>query len=107
MVLSEIWDEVLDRFEGKGQIPLMTIHKNKRMEFRPVVFFGLDGQSWWSLKLNKAEEMNSFFVALTTAEQRVFFTCCAERGQRIGWLEELLGDAVPNIMGGPAEIRPA
>lgn len=33
MAPSETWDEVLDRFEGKGQIPLMTIHKSKGMEF--------------------------------------------------------------------------
>lgn len=107
MAPSETRDEVLDRFEGKGEVPLMTIHKSKGMEFHPVVFFGRDGQRWWSLKLNKAEEMNSFFVALTRAEQRAFFTCCAERGHWIGWLEELLGDAVPKIMGGPAEILPA
>lgn len=107
MALSDTWEEVLDRFEGKGQIPLMTIHKSKGMEFHTVIFFGLDGQSWWSLRPRNAEEMNSFFVALTRAEQRAFFTCCAERGQRIGWLEELLGDAVPRIMGGPVEIVPA
>ncbi len=81
----------------------MTIHKSKGMEFHTVIFFGLDGQSWWSLRSKTAEEMNSFFVALTRAEQRAFFTCCTERGQRIGWLEQLLGDSVPRIMGGPTK----
>lgn len=103
MSASRAWEEVLDRFEGKGQVPLMTIHKSKGMEFHTVIFFGLDGQSWWSLRSKAAEEMNSFFVALTRAEQRAFFTCCTERGQRIGWLEELLGDSVPRIMGGPTK----
>lgn len=101
MSASRTWEEVLDRFEGKGQVPLMTIHKSKGMEFHTVIFFGLDGQSWWSLRSQSAEEINSFFVALTRAEQRAFFTCCMERGRRIGWLEELLGDAVPKIAGGP------
>jgi hypothetical protein len=96
------WGEVLDRFEGKGQVPLMTIHKSKGMEFHTVVFFGLDGKSWRDLASGKREEANSFFVALTRAEQRAFFTCLAERGRRIGWLEDLLGDAVPRIVGGPS-----
>ncbi|GJE19503.1 UvrD-helicase domain-containing protein [Methylobacterium marchantiae] len=106
MSASRDWQEVLDRFEGKGQVPLMTIHKSKGMEFHTVVFFGLDGQSWWSLKPMNTEEMNSFFVALTRAEQRAFFTCCAERGRPIGWVEELLGDAVPRVIGGPVDTIP-
>lgn len=106
MSASRTWVEVLDRFEGKGQVPLMTIHKSKGMEFHTVIFFGLDGQSWRSLGSGDAEETNSFFVALTRAEQRAFFTCCVERGRRIGWLEKLLGDAVPRVIGGPPEAIP-
>lgn len=75
----------------------MTIHKSKGMEFHTVVFFGLDSNSWWSLTPNKMEEMNSFFVALTRAKQRAFFTNCRDRGGRINWLESLLGAHVPRI----------
>ena len=89
------WSEVLDHFEGKGQVPLMTVHKSKGLEFHTMVFFGLDDRSWWSLQPGNAEELKSFFVAFTRAEQRAFFTCCSERGGRIVWLEEILGDAVP------------
>jgi superfamily I DNA/RNA helicase len=102
MSASNTWEETLDRFEGKGQVPLMTIHKSKGMEFHTVVFFGLDGSSWRDLASGKREEINSFFVALTRAEQRAFFTCCEARGRRIGWLERLLGDAVPRVAGGPS-----
>lgn len=101
MAASTSWSETLDRFEGKGQVPLMTIHKSKGMEFHTVIFFGLDGQSWWSLQPRNPEEMNSFFVAVTRAEQRAFFTCCVERGRRIDWLEDVLGDSVPRVVGGP------
>jgi superfamily I DNA/RNA helicase len=95
------WAEALDRFEGKGQVPLMTIHKSKGMEFHTVLFFGLDDRSWWSLKPDAAEELNSFFVALTRAEQRAFFTCCTERGGPIAWLEQVLGPSVPKLQGLP------
>jgi superfamily I DNA/RNA helicase len=98
---SDDWEAALDKFEGKGQVPLMTIHKSKGMEFHTIVFFGLDNQTWWSLKPEGGEELNSFFVALTRAKQRAFFTCCTARGRRIAWLDELFGDAVQRIEGIP------
>lgn len=91
------WSEALDRFEGIGQVPLMTVHKSKGLEFHSMIFFGLDSQSWWSLKPDNTEELSSFFVALTRAEQRAFFTWCSQRGGRIAWLEDILGDAVPRL----------
>jgi superfamily I DNA/RNA helicase len=96
---AESWSGALDRFEGKNQVPLMTIHKSKGMEFHTIIFFGLDNQSWWSLTPNRAEELNSFFVAFTRAKQRAFFTCCEARGGRIAWLENILGQNVPRRLG--------
>ena len=84
------WNCVLDRFEGKEQVSLMTIHKSKGLEFHTVIFSGLDNRTWWSLSQDKDEELNSFFVALTRAMQRVFFTYCSKRGDAIDWLEQLL-----------------
>ena len=84
------WSGVLDRFEGKDQVPLMTIHKSKGLEFHTMIFFGLDARSWWSLSPDRGEELNSFFVAFTRAMQRAFFAYCSERGNAIGWLEQLL-----------------
>lgn len=92
------WNDVLDRFEGVGQVPLMTVHKSKGLEFHTMIFFGLDSRSWRSLQPGADEELKAFFVALTRAEQRAFFTCCRGRGQPIEWLEELLGDLVPRVI---------
>lgn len=93
------WQDLLDRFVGRGQVPLMTVHRSKGMEFHTMVFFGLDNQSWWSLAPGRGEELNSFFVAFTRAEQRAFFTSCRARGGRIRWIDDLLGGAVPRIAG--------
>jgi superfamily I DNA/RNA helicase len=87
---QEQWREVLDRFEGLGQVPLMTIHKSKGLEFHTMVFFGLDNRTWWSLKDDGGEEMSAFFVAITRARQRAFFSFCRERGRNIAWLEQIL-----------------
>ncbi|MBE7638238.1 UvrD-helicase domain-containing protein [Sneathiella sp. P13V-1] len=84
------WSGVLDEFEGIGQVPLMTIHKSKGLEFHTMIFYGLDNRTWWSLQPNNREDLNVFFVALTRAEQRAFFTLCRERGEAINWLEQLL-----------------
>lgn len=90
MLIADNWNAVLDEFEGKGQVPLMTIHKSKGLEFHTMIFYGLDNQTWWSLRPNAREDLSVFFVALTRAEQRAFFTVCRERGAAIQWLEQLL-----------------
>jgi superfamily I DNA/RNA helicase len=90
---AQSWSGALEEFEGVGQITLMTIHKSKGLEFHTIIFCGLDNQTWWSLTPNRGEELNSFFVAFTRAKQRAFFTLCAERGQRVAWIENLLAPA--------------
>lgn len=97
---SQNWAEALDRFEGIGQVPLMTVHKSKGLEFHTMIFLGLDGQSWWSLKPN-TDEMKSFFVAFTRAMQRAFFTRCDARGRSIAWLEAILEPAGVATLEGP------
>ncbi|MEE4013456.1 ATP-dependent helicase [Roseibium sp. FZY0029] len=102
---AEDWRGVLDRFEGKDQVSLMTIHKSKGLEFHTMIFFGLDARTWWSLSPDRGEELNSFFVAFTRAMQRAYFAYCSERGNAIGWLEQLLLPAGVEQIDG-AEIIP-
>jgi superfamily I DNA/RNA helicase len=90
---ANTWTDALDEFVGLGQITLMTIHKSKGLEFHTMIFYGLDNRTWWSLTPNRMEELNSFFVALTRAKQRAFFTLCMDRGQPLGWIEDILAPA--------------
>ena len=99
------WPETLDEFEGLGQIALMTIHKSKGLEFHTTIFYGLDNQTWWSLRPDRAEELNSFFVAFTRAKQRAFFTLCTERGQAVTWIEDLLAPAGLHRINGASLIE--
>lgn len=98
---AETWSDVLDRFIGVGQTPLMTVHKSKGLEFHTMIFFGLDSRSWWSLAPDRDEELKSFFVAFTRAMQRAFFTSCNERGNSIGWIDTLLAPAGVVRIDGP------
>jgi superfamily I DNA/RNA helicase len=89
------WTEALDRFDGVDQVPVMTVHKAKGLEFHTVIFFGLDSSSWEGLEEQAPEEVKTFFVALTRAQQRAFFTHCTGRGVAIEWLDELCGNLLP------------
>lgn len=90
---ADTWSGALDEFVGLGQVALMTIHKSKGLEFHTMIFYGLDNKTWWSLQPKRTEELNSFFVALTRAKQRAFFTFCTDRGQPVKWIEDLLNPA--------------
>jgi superfamily I DNA/RNA helicase len=76
------WIDALDAFEGVGQIPLMTVHKSKGLEYDTIVFVGLDDQAWWAHRPGNPEGLATFFVALSRAKQRAIFAFCRERGQR-------------------------
>ena len=60
----------------------MTIHKSKGLEFNTVFFVDFHDESWWGLRRAvqqgndqaQREEKNSFFVGLSRAEERLFFT---------------------------------
>lgn len=94
------WTLCLDAFEGLGQIPLMTVHKSKGLEYDTIVFIGLDDQAWWAHTPGNPEGLATFFVALSRAKQRAIFAFCQERGQRrrVAELFQLLTDAgVPEI----------
>ncbi|CAI9398403.1 DNA helicase II [Pleomorphomonas sp. T1.2MG-36] len=94
------WTACLDAFEGLEQIPLMTVHKSKGLEYDTIIFIGLDDQAWWAHTPGNPEGLATFFVALSRAKQRAIFAFCQERGQRrrVAELFQLLTDAgVPEI----------
>lgn len=94
------WAQVLDRYEGNDQVPLMTVHKSKGLEYDTIVFIGMDDAAWWSFRSDDPEGLSTFFVALTRAKQRAIFSFCRERGRRskVAPLFDLLTEAgVPEV----------
>lgn len=85
------WAELLDWFEGGDQVPLMTIHKSKGMEFERVIVLGIDKMRWWEFDDEVFEEkVRLIFVSLTRAREKTYFTCCKNYGGTLTWLGELL-----------------
>lgn len=94
------WTACLDAFEGVNQIPLMTVHKSKGLEYDTIIFVGLDDRAWWAHVPGDPEGVAAFFVALSRAKQRAIFAFCQQRGERnnVAELYQLLTDAgVPEI----------
>lgn len=94
------WRACLDAFEGVNQIPMMTVHKSKGLEYDTIIFVGLDDKAWWAHTAGNPEGVAAFFVALSRAKQRAIFAFCQQRGQRnnVAELYRLLTAAgVPEI----------
>lgn len=97
---AQTWSECLDRYLGVNDVPMLTVHKSKGLEFDTVLCVGMDDQSWWSHNPGNPEGTATFFVALSRAKQRAIFLFCEARGQRrrVADLYQLLADAgVPEV----------
>ncbi|WP_304275906.1 UvrD-helicase domain-containing protein [Caulobacter segnis] len=70
------WLEVIARFRGEGQTPLLTITKSKGLEYDLVILLGLNDDQWWSFSKNPAEGRSVFFVAASRARDRLLMTRC-------------------------------
>ncbi|EAQ27483.1 UvrD/REP helicase family protein [Roseovarius sp. 217] len=91
------WQELVDRYQGVDQVRLMTVHKSKGLEAHTIIFFSLKDSSFY-YKADMNEEALTFFVAVSRAEQRVFFTRGRGSIEKLTPLYELLAQAeVPNI----------
>lgn len=81
------WFETIDGAQGRGQIRLMTIHKSKGLEYHTVIFVGLHQNAFFGYRNNREEETNNFFVALSRARERVYFT----RSRTSGGVDQISG----------------
>ncbi|WP_315777095.1 MULTISPECIES: ATP-dependent helicase [unclassified Bradyrhizobium] len=98
--MSDSWKSLIDAAEGIGQVKLMTIHKSKGLEYHTVIFVGLHQNAFWGYRNNREEETNAFFVALSRARERVYFTRSKQSGdtrQIQGLIDLLAGADVPFI----------
>ena len=79
------------------------INRRKSCEYHTILFVGLDDDAWWSHSPKNPDGLATFFVALSRAKQRAFFTFCEERGRRdkVAEFYQLLSKA------GVPEVTPA
>lgn len=88
------WHDLLSRFRGVGQTPLMTITKSKGLEYDLVMLLGLNDSEWWSFDKDPAEGHSTFFVAASRARERLMMTRCGyDRSAKIREIFDLLDKA--------------
>ncbi len=66
---ADDWTTLIDAVESKGLV------------FHTVIFVGLHDHALFGYQRNSEDETNTFFVALSRARERVYFTRSDERGQ--------------------------
>jgi superfamily I DNA/RNA helicase len=76
------WQSIIDEFDCKDAVALMTVHKSKGLEFHTVVFLSVDDKQWWSHRREHEASLSTFFVGLSRACQRIIVTYCPRRGGR-------------------------
>lgn len=88
------WPDLVSRFRGVGQTPLMTITKSKGLEYDLVLLLGLNDSQWWSFDKAPAEGHSTFFVAASRARERLMMTRCGyDRSTKIREIFDLLDRA--------------
>lgn len=76
---ADSWAECISNMEGVESIRLMTIHKSKGLEYHTVFFVEFNDDAFWG----KDDDLNVFFVALSRARERVYFSFCKDsKGRR-------------------------
>lgn len=89
----------IEEFEGLNTIPIMTLHKSKGLEFKIVIFIGLEDSALWNYIKNRNEEINGFFVAFSRAKEKIIFSYseirngCRQSYKKINELYEMLKKA--------------
>lgn len=68
------WTDCISNMEGSESIRLMTIHKSKGLEYHTVIFVEFNDDSFWG----NEDDVNVFFVALSRARERVYFSHCLD-----------------------------
>ncbi|MFD1886954.1 ATP-dependent helicase [Paenibacillus wenxiniae] len=76
---SNDFDKTLYDLLGKDTVPIMTIHKSKGLEYKTVIFIGLEDSAFFDFTRNPEENTAAFFVALSRAKETIHFTFSKQR----------------------------
>ncbi len=59
---------------GQNTVPIMTIHKSKGLEYKTIIFIGLEDAAFFKFTDQREEDTAAFFVALSRAKNTLHFT---------------------------------
>jgi DNA helicase-2/ATP-dependent DNA helicase PcrA len=72
-------------FNAENAIQVMNIHKCKGLEYKVVIFIGLEDQAFYKYKQEPFENNCAIYVALSRAKEQIFVTCTRRREHRMNF----------------------
>ena len=72
-------------FNAENSVQLMNIHKCKGLQYKVVIFMGLEDQAFWNYSEDNFEDKCALYVAFSRAKEKIFITissCRDHRGTR-------------------------
>ena len=70
-------------FRAENSVQLMNVHKCKGLEYKAVIFMGLEDQPFWNYSDDNFESKCLIYVALSRAKEKILITLSGEREHRI------------------------
>lgn len=70
-------------FQAENSVQVMNVHKCKGLEYKVVIFLGLEDQAFWNYDKKKFENDCVFYVALSRAKEKILVTTAKHREHRI------------------------
>jgi DNA helicase-2/ATP-dependent DNA helicase PcrA len=67
-------EDALNNLLGKNTVPIMTVHKSKGLEYKTIIFMGLEDAAFYKFADQQEEHTAIFFVALSRAKSTLHFT---------------------------------
>lgn len=69
-------------FRAENCIQLMNIHKCKGLEYKVVIFLGIEDQAFWKYSPDNFEDKCAIYVALSRAKEKIIISTSKNRNFR-------------------------
>lgn len=70
-------------FQAENSVHVMNVHKCKGLEYKVVIFLGLEDQAFWTYHREKFENDCALYVALSRAKESILITTAKVRAHRV------------------------
>lgn len=80
---TQSFNEAALMFQAENSVQIMNIHKCKGLEYKVVIFLGLEDQAFWNYKKAKFENDCALYVALSRAKEKILVTTAENREHRM------------------------
>jgi len=82
-------NEAAMMFQAENSVQVMNVHKCKGLEYKVVIFLGLEDQAFWTYRNERFENDCALYVALSRAKETIIITTTKYREHRVSnWRDD-------------------